>query len=66
MYAVGKKFSVFDATALDSDLPAVGAGIGEIDAGNGIVWVLMSALRGHGGNMGAGVSSFKFSVENAK
>ena len=34
--AIGKKFSIFDAAALQSDLPAMGAGTGEVDAGDGV------------------------------
>ena len=48
MQAVGKKFSVFDTPALHSDLPSMGAGIGEIDAGNGIVVVRSLVRGGHG------------------
>ena len=39
--AIGKKFPVLDSASLQSDLPAMGAGTGEVDAGDGV-----SCIRG--------------------
>ena len=45
MHPVGKKFAVFDASPLQPDLEAVGACPRKVNAGDGVVGVLLSGLR---------------------